>query len=69
MIRLPRIRKRFQKEVDKYNKFFGETEKIKRFDLVESEWTFDSGEITPTLKLKRNFIVKKYDSQIQKLFA
>ena len=69
MIRLPRIRKRIQKEVDKYNKFFGETERIKRFDLVETEWTLDSGEITPTLKLKRSFIVKKYDSQIQKLFA
>jgi long-chain acyl-CoA synthetase len=69
MILLPRIRKRFQKEIDRINKTLGETEKIKSWDLMESEWTFDSGEITPTMKLKRNFIAKKYAEKIEKLFA
>jgi long-chain acyl-CoA synthetase len=68
MINLPRIRKRFQKEINKYNASFGETEKIKTWELMDTEWTFESGEITPTLKLKRNFICKKYQSQIAKLF-
>ena len=68
MISLPRIRKRFQQEITKFNKFFGETEKVKSWDLLGSEWTFETGEITPTLKLKRKFITNKYQTQIAKLF-
>jgi long-chain acyl-CoA synthetase len=69
VIALPRIRKRFQKEIDKYNKLFGEAEKIKTWDLMDTEWTFDTGEITPTMKLKRNFICKKYQERVSKLFG
>lgn len=68
MIVLPRIVKRFQVEVSKYNKYFGETEKVKSWTLLPSEWTFDTGEITPTMKLKRSYITKKYEEQISKLF-
>jgi len=68
MIQLPRIRKRFQVEIDKYNKSFGDTEKIKSWDLLDTEWTFETGEITPTLKLKRNFISNKYRDRIALLF-
>ncbi|MEI7980361.1 MAG: long-chain fatty acid--CoA ligase [Bacteroidota bacterium] len=69
MVRIPRIRKRFQTEISHFNKFFGETEKIKTWDLLEEEWSFESGEITPTLKLKRNFIIRKYQDRITKLFS
>ena len=68
MINLPRIRKRFQTEVDKYNKSLGDTEKIKSWDLLDTEWSFETGEITPTLKLRRNVIAKKYEVRISKLF-
>jgi long-chain acyl-CoA synthetase len=68
IIRMPRIRKRFQVEVDRYNKFFGDTEKIKTWDLLDTEWSFETGEITPTLKLKRNVIIEKYKDGITKLF-
>lgn len=68
MIKNERLRKRFQAEISKYNKSLGETEKIKSWDLLDTEWTFDTGEITPTLKLKRNFIAGKYADQIAKLF-
>jgi len=68
IILLPRIRKRLKVEVDKYNATLGETEKIKSWDLLDSEWTSESGELTPTLKLRRNFISKKYEPVISKLF-
>jgi long-chain acyl-CoA synthetase len=68
MVVLPRIVKRLQVEVNKYNKCFGETEKVKSWTLMDAEWTFETGEITPTMKLKRNFIMKKYEDQIIKLF-
>jgi long-chain acyl-CoA synthetase len=68
MIRVPRIRERFGKEIKKYNATLGETEKIKTWDLVDSEWTSDSGELTPTLKLRRKYICQKYEPQITMLF-
>lgn len=68
IIKNPRVQKRIKHEVDKYNCFFGETERIKKYTLLDIEWTLDSGEITPTLKLKRNVIAQKYSHQIQKLF-
>lgn len=68
LVKLPRLRKRFQVEINKYNKFFGETEKIKSWDLLNTEWSTESGEITPTMKLKRNFVCKKYKDQIEALF-
>jgi long-chain acyl-CoA synthetase len=69
MIKLPRIRKRIGEEIKKFNKQFGETEQVKRWEILDTEWTFDSGEITPTMKLKRKYIADKYASQIEALFA
>jgi long-chain acyl-CoA synthetase len=68
MITLPRIRKRYLKEIEKYNKQLGATEKIKRFELMDAEWTLASGELSPTLKLKRSFITKKYCYILNRLF-
>lgn len=68
VIRLPRIRKRFQVEIDGFNKRLGDTEKIKTWTLIHKEWTEDAGEITPTLKLKRKNIHRKYKETIQSLF-
>ncbi|MCK9220579.1 MAG: long-chain fatty acid--CoA ligase [Bacteroidales bacterium] len=68
MVKLPRIQKRFKMEVDKYNKLFGDTEKIKSWSLMDTEWAFETGEITPTLKLKRKFIMNKYQDNISNLF-
>jgi len=62
------IKKRFQKEIDKYNKQFGDTEKIKSGDLLDAEWAVETGELTPTMKLKRPYISKKYADKIVNLF-
>lgn len=69
IIKNPRIRKRIQQEIDKINKELGDTERVKRIEILDKEWTVESGEITPTLKLKREFIMKKYETVITKLFA
>jgi long-chain acyl-CoA synthetase len=69
VIALPRIRKRFQQEIDKYNKFFGATEQVRRFELIDHEWTIDSGELTASLKLRRRFIADKYASVIRLIFG
>ncbi|MEI6748274.1 MAG: long-chain fatty acid--CoA ligase [Bacteroidota bacterium] len=68
MITLPQIRKRYLKEIHKYNKQLGTTEQIKKFELLPTEWTLTSGELSPTLKLKRSFITKKYCDILNKMF-
>lgn len=68
MIKSQRIRQRFQKEINIYNKFFSEEEQIKKFELIDHEWTVASGEITPTLKLKRNVLLAKYKHLIDKIY-
>ena len=59
---------RYQKEVDGINKTLGEHERIKRFRLVCEEWSPQSGELSPTLKLKRSVIYNKYDSVLREIF-
>jgi long-chain acyl-CoA synthetase len=68
MIVLPRIKKRFQREIDKYNAYFGKTEQVMSFRLMDIPWSIETGELTANLKLKRNYIVKKYEEQVNKLF-
>jgi len=68
MITLPRIRKRYLKEIEKYNKKLGATEQVKKFELLNAEWTVSSGELSPTLKLKRSIITKKYCDILNKMF-
>lgn len=59
---------RIKKEIDCFNREFGDTEKIKKFELIDHEWTIDTGEITANLKLKRSLIYEKYASLIARIF-
>jgi len=69
MIAVPKVRQRILKVVEQFNKTFGSTEQIKKVEIMSKEWTTNSGELTPTLKLKRAFIVSKYQNKIDKLFT
>lgn len=59
---------RFQKEINEINKTLGQTEQIKRFRLVMEEWDQQSGELSPTLKLKRRFLHEKYKLLIDEIY-
>ena len=59
---------RIQKEIDKYNKKFGKWERIKRFELTPDVWSIDDGHLTPTMKMKRSVIRKKYDKLYEKIY-
>lgn len=69
MINDKNVKSRYKKEIDCFNKQFGDTEKLKKWALIDHEWTIDSGEITANLKVKRRHIHKKYQSTIDGLFA
>ncbi len=64
----PRIITRIRKEVDHYNLDLGQTEKIKKFRLIADEWKVDTGELSPTLKLRRKFILDKYQQLINETY-
>ncbi len=68
MIKDPLIMKRFKKEIDHINKFFGSTEQIQSFELIDHEWSLETGELTANLKLKRSFILDKYKEEVDRLF-
>ncbi len=58
-----------QKEIDQGNKDFGSWEQIKKFELVSETWGVDTGELTPTLKLKRRVLNKKFEKLIQSIYS
>ncbi len=68
IIKHPEVKEGYKKEINQYNKFFGSTEKIQRFELLDHEFTLETGELTANLKLKRNFISEKYKEEIERLF-
>jgi long-chain acyl-CoA synthetase len=44
-------------------------EKVKKFELLENEWAIESGELTPTLKLKRKVVMEKYRDAIERIYG
>jgi long-chain acyl-CoA synthetase len=68
LIELPEVIDRFNREVKEVNKNLGEHEQIKRFRLVTEEWTPTTGELSPTLKLKRNYLTKEYKELIAEIY-
>ena len=63
-----KILEKFQQEIDGLNKYFGKWEQIKRFKLLEKPWGIDSGELTPTMKLKRKVIHQKFEKEIESIY-
>jgi long-chain acyl-CoA synthetase len=69
MITSPAILEKFQREVDKTNEKLAQYEKIKKFCIIEGPWSVDTGEMTPTLKLKRKVLHQTYQRQIEAIYA
>jgi long-chain acyl-CoA synthetase len=65
----PRVKALYDNEIAKYNEQLAQFEKIKKYSLVPNEWTIDSNELTPTLKLKRRVLHEKYSAQIAEFYA
>jgi len=65
----PKVLDLYKELIDSFNKFFNQVEQIKKFELLPNEWTIESGELTPTLKLKRKVIMEKYKSAIDRIYG
>ena len=57
-----------QAEVDRVNKKFARVEQIKKFWLLDTQLSAEDEELTPTMKLKRKLVEKKYTPQIEAMY-
>ena len=57
-----------QDEIEKINKNLSKIEEIKKFFVIKKQFTIENGMMTPTLKLKRYKIIKKYEKEFEKLY-
>jgi len=65
----PWVRELIGKEVAQVNAKLAQYETIKRFALLDHDFTFDGGQLTYTLKLKRRVIAERYAAIIEGLYA
>jgi long-chain acyl-CoA synthetase len=63
------IRSAIQVTVDEVNKQLARVEQIKRFVVLPSAFGIDSGELTPTMKIKRKVIAQKYAREIESMYV
>lgn len=73
MIRHPKVLERYQMLVDRVNAFFSHVEQVKKFTLLADPWEMvkadgSEAELTPTLKLKRRVIMKKFEKEIEEMY-
>ncbi|HSF34610.1 MAG TPA: AMP-dependent synthetase/ligase [Nocardioides sp.] len=65
----PEIRAMAQAAVDKANERLSRPEQVKAWELLPDEWTAESEELTPTLKLKRRVVRTKYSDVVDRLYG
>ncbi len=69
LVRHPKVLARYKEEVDRINKTLGRHRQIKKFALTCREWSTETGELSPTLKLKRNQLKKIYGVKLDNLYG
>lgn len=62
------IKDKLSQEIESINLNFGNWEQIKKFTIIQNEFTIEGGELTPTLKMKRKKIIEKYYSNYQEIY-
>lgn len=65
LVKNQRVYDRITEEVNEFNEGFAKFEQVKKVILASSVWAVDSGEMTPTMKIKRRIILNNYKDQIE----
>ncbi|MDR1761598.1 MAG: long-chain fatty acid--CoA ligase, partial [Bacteroidales bacterium] len=61
--------KRIQKEINKINADLADYEQIKKIKVIADIWSTQTGELSQTLKLKRNVLQKKYEAVCREFYG
>ena len=65
----PTLRAELQRSVDAVNAEVSRVEQIKRFAVLARDWSPDTDELTPTLKVRRKVVLQKYATEVDALYA
>jgi long-chain acyl-CoA synthetase len=69
LVRNVHIREMLEKRIEALQEGFASFEKVKKFTLLPTEFSIETGELTNTLKLRRNVIAKRYAAQIEAMYC
>jgi long-chain acyl-CoA synthetase len=65
----PKVLELYNGIIAEYNHFFNHVEQVKKFALLDKEWTIESGEMTPKLSLKRKVVMENCKAAIESIYA
>jgi len=63
------MRQLLQEHLDEVNEKFARVEQVKKFEILPHDLSQEGGELTPTLKVKRNVVTQKYEKEVDELYA
>ena len=69
LIKLPAVKKIYDQVVLESMDGFAQFEKVRKYSLLSEEFTIEKGELTPSLKIKRNVVMKDYENTIFELYG
>jgi long-chain acyl-CoA synthetase len=69
LVNHPKIRQLIQEEIDRANSKYAQVEQVKKFAILDHDLSQATGELTPTLKVKRNVVNEKYKDMLDALYA
>ncbi len=67
LLALPQTYKKIKTEIDGLSKHLADFERVKKFALINAQFSVDTGELTPTLKIKRKVVLTKYAKEVATL--
>ncbi|BEV73288.1 MULTISPECIES: long-chain fatty acid--CoA ligase [unclassified Paludibacterium] len=65
----PKVHDLIDREIKRFNHYFGSWEHIRKFTLLDRAWCVDQGELAPTLKLRRKVITERCRDMIERMYA
>jgi long-chain acyl-CoA synthetase len=68
-LRHPKVHELIQDELDRANARYAQVEQVKRFFILDHDLSQETGELTPTLKVKRNVVYEKYADDFARLYG
>jgi long-chain acyl-CoA synthetase len=63
------VREMIQKELDRANSNYAQVEQVKKFKILDHDLAIDTGELTPTLKVKRNVVYDRYADLFESMYG
>lgn len=68
MVLNPKVLQKIEQEIQQVNETLPKHQRVRHFHLLHQSWTEETGELTPTLKAKRHFILEKYHKEIEEMY-